>query len=180
VESLSRALADVTAEAARSRTDERAPDLALVRQKLDSVKAPERLTRQYYFESRLLDTERAPRLLSGADDTNSELALFAVVRKAEYDNDPEGVIAAAEAYIAAYSRGRLVDQAHLAAIHALLKLGRSLDGAALYERHFGEYEADLTPARLSLVKRTLTEAQRKAIASAMDELRSHRRPWEND
>ncbi len=180
VESLSRALADVTAEAARSRTDDRAPDLALVRQKLDSVKAPERLARQYYFESRLLDTERAPRLLSAADDASSELALFAVVRKAEYDNDPEGVIAAAEAYIAAYSRGRLVDQAHLAAIHALLKLGRSLDGAALYERHFGEYESDLTPARLSLVKRTLTEVQRKAIAAAMDELRSHRRPWEND
>lgn len=180
VESLSRALADVTAESARSRADDRAPDLALVRQTLDSVKAPERLTRQYHFESRLLDSERAPRLLSNAEDANSELALFAVVRKAEYDNDPEGVIAAAEAYIAAYSRGRLVDQAHLAAIHALLKLGRSLDGAALYERHFGEYEADLSPARLSLVKRTLTEAQRKAIAAAMDELRSHRRPWEND
>lgn len=180
IDSLGKALSAVSAEATASREQDRSPDLAQVRALLDKVSVPERLSKHYRFESRFVDDRRAARLLSGGTDANSELSLLAVVRKAQYDNDMEGVVSAAESYMKAYDRGRFADHVHLAAISAMSRLGRKLDAAALYERRFGEYDTDLEPARLALVLRMLTPTERESINKAMDELRSHRRPWQDD
>lgn len=168
---LDAALQAVSQEIDRSRGERRPMDMDVVRKALAEVPAPEDRLGDYRISVRgsLSDA----RVAAMADDGRrlDEITLYALVRQAEYRHDHAAVIEAADSYLEWQSRGRFKDQANAAAIAAQLRLGRDLDAGRRFRAQFGDYDEDLHPGQLELVRGLLTEEEFTRLQAARAALR---------
>lgn len=170
---LDAALQAINQEIDRSRTERRPVDMAVVRQALAEVQAPDDRLGEYRISVQGASPVPDSRVAAMADDGQrlDEISLYSLVRQAEYRHDHQAVIEAADFYLKWQSRGRFTDQANAAAIAAHLRLGRDLDAGRRFRDKFGDYDEDLQPGQLDLVRNLLTTEEFTRLQAARAALR---------
>lgn len=170
---LDAALQAINEEVARSRTERQPVDMEVVRRALAAVPAPEGKLGEYRISVRGASPLPEPGVAAIGDDGQrlDEITLYSLVRQAEYRHDHHAVIEAADFYLKWQSRGRFTDQANAAAIAAHLRLGHDLDAGRRFRDKFGDYDEDLQPGQLELVRNLLTTEEFTRLQAARAALR---------
>jgi hypothetical protein len=99
-----------------------------------------------------------------------DVALYSLVRRAEYRHDHESVIDAVEVYLAHMKTGRYKQHAIASAIAAHLRLGQDREAAARFTG-LGEYDEDIAPGQLDTLRGMLTQAEFTRLNAARKALR---------
>ncbi|MCB9933323.1 MAG: hypothetical protein H6841_07875 [Planctomycetes bacterium] len=170
---LDAALVAVNEEITRSRTERKPMDMDVVRKALAGVPTPTDQLGEYRISVRGASPLPESDVAAMADDGQrlDEITLYSLVRQADYRHDHAAVIEAADFYLKWQNRGRFTDQANAAAIAAHLRLGRDLDAGRRFRDKFGDYDEDLQPGQLELVRGLLTEAEFNRLQAARAALR---------
>lgn len=170
---LDAALQAVNEEVASSRAERRPVDMAAIRAALAEVPAPAGKLSEYRISVRGASPLPDARVAAMADDGQrlDEITLYSLVRQADYRHDHAAVIEAADFYLKWQNRGRFTDQANAAAIAAHLRLGRDLDAGRRFRAQFGDYDEDLQPGQLELVRALLSDEEFTRLQAARAALR---------
>jgi hypothetical protein len=168
---LDAALSAVAGELNDSQREARELNTALVNSHLAKVRIPEGVISTY-----TLHTDTGMILPPGEDERMatgqvSEMVLYSLIRQADYRHDHSAVIDAADLYLRHFDRGLFKDHANAAAIGANLRLGDDKAAAERFTARFGEYDEDLQPGQLDLVRGLLTVAEFERLTAARKALR---------
>lgn len=171
ITSLDEALALIQQEVSNSLQESRAVDMATVDSALSKV--PElhgKVERvRVMNDSGEIVPGGSERIASGNYD---DVDLYALVRRAEYRHDHAAVIDAAQVYRTHMKSGEFKDHANASAVAAHLRLGQSREAAERFRKDFADYDEDLTPAEMKIVRGLLTDAEWDQLTKARESLRS--------
>jgi hypothetical protein len=168
---LDQALGAVASELNDSQREGRGLNTALIDARLAKVRTPEGAVSNYKLHADtgvILPPGEEERMATGAI---SEVVLYALIRQADYRHDHNAVIDAADLYLRHFDRGLFKDHANAAAVAANLRLGSDKAAAERFKARFGEYDEDLEPGQLDLVRGLLTVPEFEALITARRALR---------
>jgi hypothetical protein len=166
------ALSAVSNEVNDSQRAGRDLNTALVNAQLGKVRTPEGAISTYKLHSDtgvILPPGEEERMATGAV---SEVVLYALIRQADYRHDHNAVIDAADLYLRYFDRGLFKDNANAAVVAANLRLGNDRAAAERFNTRFGEYDEDLQPGQLDLVRGLLTVREFDRLTAARKALRN--------
>jgi len=172
LDGLDNALEILERELSESAAENRVVNLGLVQGAMDGVYTPETLARQVHFEMRRYGGRSRDAVpVSPGLELSPELASYAAVRAAVYDNDLERIVAACDAYLSPYRKaGKFARPITITLAASLLRLNRPGEAAERYEQMFGVYEEKLTPADTRLMERLMTPMELARLQQARKSL----------
>ncbi|MCB9895085.1 MAG: hypothetical protein H6839_11595 [Planctomycetes bacterium] len=173
LEKLESALAEVSEEVSRSSGDRRPVDMKTVMAALDRVQALQGEVSSYTLSAN--GGSIVPDGSTQPTDTGklAEVGLYALVRRADYRHDNPAVIDAASVYLGRFPQGYFVDEANAASIAAHLRLGEDDLAAKRFKAGFGDYDEDVKPGQLAIVRGLLTPDEYERLGIARKALREH-------
>jgi hypothetical protein len=168
VNGIESALERVEQEISESRRTRRAVNMLVVRRALHDVQTPQTLTRGYRV--RVLSDHPDGVNLSDSN-VGDDVRLYAKIRQADYRHDPQAMLAAANAYLRAYGHnGTFSDQAAVAAVAALLRMGSEREAAMRYNSHFPESSDTLSIRRTPVVEGLFTSDEKQRLQAVLNSL----------
>jgi hypothetical protein len=173
LKNLEQALAAVDQEISQSTGDRRAVDMQAVMAALDPVQALRGEVAKYKLSAN--GGSIVPDSSTQPADTGklAEVGLYALVRRADYRHDCVAVIDAADVYVRKFPQGYFVDEANAAGVAANLRLGDDAAAARLFLEKFGDYDEDLAPGQLEIVRGLLTSDELERLEVARKAQRKH-------
>jgi hypothetical protein len=168
IRGMENALERVENEISDSRRSRRAVDMPSVRHALHEVQTPQTLTRGYRV--RVL-TEQSGGVNLADVAVGDEVRMYAKVRQADYRHDPREMLGAANAYLRTFgSRGTFSDHAAVAAVAALLRMGREREAAMRFNSQFPEFEDGLSLLGSAALNGLFTTDEKQRLQSARNAL----------
>lgn len=168
--SLGAAIETLDTEIIESNRAGRPVDAGRIRAALDKVAAPDVLSGGYSISSRgTLPDSRG--LVAAVESETKEMRLFARVRRAEYRHDPQGVLQAADEFLAEVNQYGLSDHVRAARVRALLDLDRDPEAARYFNEAFAEEDYDIPQATQAMLRAYFKDSEKLRLQSAREALK---------
>ena len=168
IDSLDSALRNMEGEINGSFSERRPVNLASVNGALAAVRVPDGRVGGYRLNAPTATESDVTRIVA---ETTDDVVLFAELRKADYGHDHAGVIRAADLYLESFGQGRFKDHVNAMAIAAHLRMAEPELAAKRFTARFGDYDEDLLPGQLALVKGLMSDSEFAQLEQARIELR---------
>ncbi|MBZ0138130.1 MAG: hypothetical protein K8I27_17370 [Planctomycetes bacterium] len=170
LDALEAALATIQHEVSASLQESRPVDVAAIEKAMGAVRTPRGEIEHYQLS--LNSGELAPEDERVGADSLDDVAMYSLVRRAEYRHDHRAVLDAVRFYARNMQTGRFRHHANASAVGAYLRLGQDREAAARFAADFGDYDEDLTPEQLQVIRGMLTEHELERLNTARQALRN--------
>lgn len=175
INSLDEALTVIQNEISASLRETRAMDMGVIDSALGSVYSPRGAIENFHVSQN--SGQLVPENELAATGSLDEVAVYSLLRRAEYRHDYLAVLDAADTYSNMLKDNRL-ETGHLKhhvnanAISACLRLGQAVEAAKRFKAAFGDYDEDVSAEQMKVVRGLLTDAEWKRLTAARESLRN--------